>query len=521
MSRPSHRSSVTICLILMALTLVAFGKVWGLGFVNMDDPPYVAANPNVLAGLGWRGLAWAFTTTIQSNWHPLTWLSLMLDATVSGASPEVYHATNLLLHVANTLILFLVLDRITGCRFRCAFVAALFAVHPLHVESVAWIAERKDVLSTLFWLLTLAAYVRYVARRSRATYAVVVALFALGLLAKPMLVTVPFVLLLLDYWPLERRRSVGLRTLLLEKIPLFALAGASAMITLVVQRPAMERMEGVALGERVANALVSSVTYIGKMFWPSGLAIFYPYPQGLTWQPFAAAVVLIVITVATIRAGRSRPWLPVGWFWYAVTLVPVSGIVQVGLQARADRYTYVPLIGLFIIVAWGAPEILRRLAPGAGVAVLLALGVTTWIQVGYWRDGVSLFSHAIEVTTDNVLAQFNLSDAYSARGDREREMFHLREAVRIDPRFPDSHFNLTSALIRERKLDEAAVLCRQAQEFWPTEERTLVNLGIVELLRGNFDEAETRLSEALRLYPGSAVARHNLVVARAGKARGR
>jgi Tfp pilus assembly protein PilF len=426
------------------------------------------------------------------------------------------------------LLLFLVLDRMTGCRYRCAFVAALFGVHPLHVESVAWIAERKDVLSTLFWLLTIAAYVRYSARRSRAAYAAVVVALAAGLLAKPMLVTLPLVLLLLDYWPLARWKTAGARTLLLEKLPLFLLAGASAVVTLVVQRPAMERKKEVALGERVANALVSCVVYIEKTVWPSGLAIFYPYPRGLSWQPIAAGALLAIASFVVIRLGRARPWLPVGWLWYVITLVPVSGIVQVGLQARADRYTYVPLIGLFIVVAWGATATAERFVPEpaarrslavAAVTVLIALSGLTWTQLVYWRDGVALFSHAIDVTADNALARFNLADAYDARGDEERAMIHLREAVRIDPRFPDSHFNLTSALIRQRKLDEAEVLCRQAQEFWPKEERTLVNLGIVELLRGNFDEAAQRLDEALRLYPDSAVARHNLAVARAGQAK--
>jgi hypothetical protein len=521
-------STLSISLLLGLVTAAAYAPLWRLGFVNMDDPLYVSGNPQVLAGLGWPGFVWALTTTSQVNWHPLTWLSLMLDATIGGADPRIYHATNLLLHLASTLLLFAVLARMTGCRLKSAFVAALFAVHPLHVESVAWIAERKDVLSGVFWMLTLTAFARYAERPSRAAYAAVVAAFALGLAAKPMLVSLPIVLLLLDFWPLARWGRIDPRRLLIEKLPLFGLALASSVVTLVVQRPAMERMEGVPFGARVENALVSYVAYIQDMFWPRGLAIFYPYPHGMVWQPIAAAVVLAALSVVAIRAARRYPWLTVGWLWYVVTLVPVIGLVQVGIQARADRYTYLPLIGLFIIVAWGVPELLlREDAPDAArvtmkvaaIAVVLILAVLTWVQVGVWRNGVELFTHAIAVTGDNVLAQFNLSDALSAQGDEDGALLHLREAVRIDPHFPDAHFNLASALIRQRKVEEAAVLCRQAAEYWPDDERTLVNLGIVELLQGNYPEAEARLAEALRRYPDSAVARHNLAVARARLAR--
>jgi hypothetical protein len=343
-----------------------------------------------------------------------------------------------------------------------------------------------------------------------------------------MLVTLPIVLLLLDFWPLGRWTRAGAGKLVLEKAPLFALAAASSIVTLIVQRPAMERMEGVALGARIANATVAYLAYIGAMIWPRGLAIFYPYPHGLSWQPVAAGAALAAVSVAAIVMRRSRPWLLVGWFWYVITLVPVIGLVQVGMQSRADRYTYVPLIGLFIVVAWGVPSVLERVAPEAsrrlalgiaGGAVVLALGVCTFVQVGVWRDGVTLFSHAIDVTSDNVLAQFNLADALSARGDAEGELLHLREAVRIDPHFPDSHFNLAGALLRQRKLDEAAVLCKQAEEFWPTDERTLVDLGTLALLREDYDEAERRFEDALRLYPSSAVALHNRTVARAARER--
>lgn len=514
--------------LLAAVTLAAYGRAWTLGFVNYDDPYYVVRNPHVLGGLSLPGIAWALSTTSASNWHPLTWISLMIDATIGGGDARVFHATNVLLHVANALLLLRVLQRLTRCFWRSVFVAVLFALHPLHVESVAWITERKDVLSTFFLLLTLAAYGRYARSPSRGAYVLVVLTFAAGLLAKPMLVSLPLVLLLLDFWPLGRREEIGAGRLLLEKAPLFVLAAASCVVTLFAQRLALKPLEVLPLGERVANALVSAWVYIGQMLWPRRLAVFYPRSHPPLWQPVVGAILLVAVSVVAVRLARSRPWLPVGWFWYLVTLLPVIGLVQVGLQARADRYTYVPLIGLFIVVAWGVPDLLHRLAPRAALAaplataavlVALALGAATSVQLGTWRSSIDLFTHALDVTESNAFAHFNLADAYSTQGNDEAELAHLREAVRIDPHFAEAHFNLTSALMRRHQVDEVAALCREEQALWPTEERTLVNLGILELLRGNFDEAESRLLEALRLYPDSAVASHNLVVARAARAR--
>ncbi len=507
---------------------MAYAGILQAGFVNYDDPSYVFRNPHVVGGLSLPGIAWAFTTTAESNWHPLTWISLMIDASLGGGGPRVFHATNLLLHVANSLLLLFVLRGLTGCLGKSAFAAALFALHPLHVESVAWITERKDVLSTLFLLLTLAAYGRYVRASSWRAYTMVVLALTAGLLAKPMLVSLPLVLLLLDAWPLARWSDVGTRRILLEKIPLFVLAGLSCGVTLFAQRLALKPLEVISLGARVANALVAPWVYVGQMLWPARLAVFYPLHPLPLWQPIAGLLLLATVSLLAVRLGPSRPWLPVGWFWFLVTLAPVIGLVQAGLQAHADRYTYVPLIGLFVVIAWGVPDLVRRSAPraqvrawlaAAAVVVLLALAVATRVQVGTWRGSIELFTHAIAVTQDNVLAHFNLSDAYSAQGDDDAQIVHLRAALRIDPHHANAHFNLTSALIRRRSVAEVAVLCREEQALWPTEERTLVNLGILELLRGNFDEAERRLLEALRVYPGSVVAGHNLVVARAGRAR--
>ena len=520
-------SVLLVCVVLAALTLAAYGPVWRLGFIDFDDPVYVSENRDVLAGLSGAGLVWAFTTTECANWHPLTWLSLMLDATFGGSNPRVYHATNLLLHVTNVLLLFLVLLRMTGCRRRSAFVAALFAVHPQHVESVAWIAERKDVLSTLFWLLTLGAYARYAARPAMGRYAAVVAMLALGLMAKPMLVSLPLVLLLLDVWPLRRLGTVPWRRLLAEKIPLLVVAAASSIVTLIVQKPAMEALADVPFGERARNALSSCIVYLAKMFWPARLAVFYPFPRGgISWVEAAvAAIVLATLSVAALVLARRRPWIPVGWFWYLLTLVPVLGLVQIGSQARADRYTYVPLIGLFVIVAWSVPSSAgrpraRALVTAGTAAVLLALSAGTWAQVDRWRSDLALFTHAAAATGPNAFAQFKIAEAEDAEGDDETAVAHLREALRIQPGYAKARFNLTSLLAKQGKIDEVAASCREEQALWPTSENTLIDLGVLAFLQGRSDEAAARFEEALRRYPDSVAAKHNLDVARGVTAAG-
>ena len=550
------RESRLVSLLLAAVTVVAYGPIAQLGFVNYDDPAYVSANPHVLAGLGWSGIVWAFTTTAEANWHPVTWLSLMLDASIGGAKPGVYHATNLVLHVVNTLLLFGWLRRTTGERWKSAFVAALFAVHPLHVESVAWVAERKDVLSTTFWMLTVAAYARWVAAPSGRRYAAIVVLFALGLMTKPMLVTLPVMLLLLDYWPLRRWDGADARritALLVEKTPLFLLAAASALVTLLVQRPAMQVLEHVPFGARVANALVSVVAYVGAMLWPVDLAVIYPYPRNLpVWQPIVAAAIVVAISLAAIRAGRSRPWLPIGWLFYLIGLAPVLGLVQVGYHARADRFTYVPMIGLFIIVAWGVPDLVewigrgtttaetppargrrsradrRRgsttaahdpLLGGLAIIVVLVLAACTWRQVGYWRSSIDLFTHTVAVTADNGYAHYNLSTAYQERGDVERTLVHLREALRINPRHAEAHFNLTRLMMKQGNLDEAAALVREGRTTWPSNPNTFVDLGVLAVLQGRSDEAIEWFTEALRLSPDLPDARHNLEALQAQKKR--
>jgi len=451
------RNQYLVILLLLGVTFGAFYRVLGGEFLRYDDDVYITLNPFVKAGLSRVGLIWAFATGYNANWHPLTWVSHMLDVEVFGMNAGGHHLTNLILHLANTMLLFLVLRRMTGFVWRSAFVAALFGVHPLHVESVAWIAERKDVLSTLFWLLTIWAYARYAENPTWTRYLPVVLFFGLGLMAKPMLVTLPFVLLLLDYWPLNRlsfggkgERTVPVYDLFLEKVPLFAMTALSCLITFRAQQMggAVGLLEKLPFAVRAGNALVAYTTYIGKMFWPKNLAVFYPHPGAdlPVWQAVVAGLALVSITILVIRAGKPRPYLSVGWLWYLGTLVPVIGLVQVGAQAMADRYTYVPMIGLFIMLAWGLPGLGGKRLAVPATLVVCALIAVTWRQVGYWRDSISLFRHAISVTEKNAVMHANLGLALRDRGRTDEAIREYREAIRIDPEFAQAHNNLAVAL---------------------------------------------------------------------------
>jgi tetratricopeptide (TPR) repeat protein len=526
-------ATVFIGLALVVGTLAVFGPVYANDFVNYDDPQYVTANPHVKAGLSGEGVRWAFTSTEVLNWHPLTWLSLQLDASLYGSRPWGYHQTNLLLHAANALLLFLVLWRLTAAVWRSAAVAALFAVHPLHVESVAWVAERKDVLSTFFGLLALAAYVRYVERPTLSRYLPVAGAMVLSLMAKPMLVTLPAILLLLDYWPLGRLgigRPAPLRLVLGEKIPLLALAVASAVLTVFAQHQggAIESLETLPLGLRAGNAVVSYVRYLGLALWPVSLAPFYPHPRAAlpAWQVAGAAALLAAVTALTLASYRRRPYLTVGWLWYVITLVPVIGVVQVGEQALADRYTYVPLIGPFVMMAWGLADLLAQrpalktlLAPAA-VASVLACAILTWRQTTFWRDGRTLWEHTLRVTTDNYLAENNLGAAcLFGQGTPQEAEQHLRNAVRMHPDYWRAHARLGMALDQQGKLDEAIASYSQSLALQPDQPSTRNNQAIVLGKRGRLPEAIAQLEEATRLDPGFAEAYQNLALAlaRAGR----
>ncbi len=484
------------------LTLAVYARVAGYPFVAYDDDLYVTQNPHVLAGLSAEGAAWAFTTTSAANWHPLTWLSHMADVSLFGVNPGAHHAVNVVIHAANALLLFFLLSRTTGAPWRSGFVAALFSLHPLHVESVAWVAERKDVLSALFFLLACRAHVRYVERPGRGRYLALAAFFCLGLLSKPTVVTLPFVLLLLDYWPLGRmapgkgpadRLPVPLGRLLLEKVPLFLLAAAVSAVAYATQQ-AGGTVSGFPWAIRAAHAVNACAGYIGKMFWPGSLAVFYPFSGGnLSGPATAAAVALLASATALALATlRSRPYLAAGWFWYLVTLVPASGIVQVGAHSMADRYTYLPLVGIFVMLAWGVPPLLpdrpgRKAALAASAALVLSsAAVASWFQVGYWRDSEALFSRALNVTADNWVAHYNLALVLQRQGRDAEAAPHYLAMLRIVPELPDTapnlaraHNNLGVALERLGDLEGASTQFRESLRLRPRDPTVEANLGNV------------------------------------------
>jgi Flp pilus assembly protein TadD len=513
-----YRLELLICLLLAVVTLTVYWRATGWGYVNFDDEDYVLRNPHLQAGFSFAGLRWALTTTWASNWHPLTWLSYLLDYQLYGLHPWGYHRTNLLLHVANSVLAFLILRKMTGAVGRSAVVAALFAWHPLHVESVAWIAERKDVMSTFFGLLSIAAYAHYAARPSPLRYLLVFAQFGVSLMAKPMLVTLPGVLLLLDYWPL--RRETTITRLVWEKTPLVLLSAGSAVVTVVAQHQggALSSLEHLPFAWRLGNAVVAYVRYIWLMFWPHDLAIFYPHPRDtLSWVQIALATALLLgLTAVFLGAGRRYRYLSVGWLWYLGTLVPVIGLVQVGGQAMADRYTYLPLLGLFIILAWGLPDLLARgrlehavLAPIAIVALAVCL-VLTWRQVLTWHDGGSVWEHALAVTSDNYVAHNNLGNYVGARGRMDEAIDHYREAIRINSAYADAWNNLGTALAGQGRLDEAVGIYLQAVRLRPSSATVRHNLGLALLRMGRDEEARAEFAEAVRLQPGYARAHHSL-----------
>jgi Flp pilus assembly protein TadD len=508
---PRPRSSgkatdLAIAALLVIAIFAAYAQTLHFGFVNYDDPDYVTENPYIKSA----DVAWAFTHSFAGNWFPLTWLSHMLDVELFGLDAGGHHLTSVILHALATLLLYAALRRMTGARWPSAMVAALFALHPLHVESVAWIAERKDVLSAFFWMLTMYAYAAYVARPGPMRYALTLLAFCCGLMAKPMLVTLPLVLLLLDYWPLAR----GIRVV--EKLPLLALSAAASVVTFVVHKEvgATASLDIFPIAVRLENSLVSYAVYIVKMFWPSNLAVFYPYSrQSLAVQATFAAIGIVLITFVTIMMVRRRPYLIVGWLWYLVTLAPVIGIVQVGAQARADRYTYIPMVGLSIAVVWGIAEILApwpRAQRILGYATCAACALLTWSQVRYWQDGVTLFRHTVDVTTDNYAARFNLAAALDERGDKAEAAVQLAEAVRIQPKFAAARAELGQLLAKQGHLPEALVELHAAANLNPSDASTHYRLGTVLGEAGSQREAATEFQEAVRLDPVNADAHYNL-----------
>jgi tetratricopeptide (TPR) repeat protein len=488
-----------ICLFLVLMTLAVYYQVHDFSFVNYDDPEYVQLNPYIKNGVTLSAVKWAFTTGYACFWHPLTWLSHMLDWQLFGTNPAGHHIASVIFHIINTLLVFLVFRKMTGSTWPSAFIAALFALHPLHVESVAWVSERKDVLSTFFWLLTMWAYVRYARRLGVSRYLLVVLFFTMGMMSKPMLVTLPFVLLLLDYWPLNRLSISNWRFAIVEKIPLLVLAVVLSIVAFIAQKQgkAIPTGDDFALPFRLANAPISYVQYIIKMFWPAELAMFYPHP-GRNVSFFYAvlsAVILLAVTILIIRFSRKHRYLFTGWFWYLGTLVPVIGLVQVGNHAMADRYSYITLTGLFIIIAWGVPELIGRLPHRkvvlwvSSIAVLLALSVCAHIQTGYWKNSITLCEHALKVTKNNYRAHFCITLPLLEQGRFVEAIEHASEAIRIDPKCYEAYNNLGFGLVRVGRFDDAVSVYESLLEKRPDYALTRGNLAGIYVTQGRYAEA--------------------------------
>ena len=573
---PDRHLGPLICLVIIVITVMVFWQVSSHDFVNIDDSVYVSDNAEVKSGLTADNVAWAFTTTRANFWHPLTWLSYMLDTELFGVNPGGYHFTNLLLHILNILLIFHVFRRMTGDVWKSSLVAALFAIHPLHVESVAWISQRKDVLSTLFWVLTMLAYLRYVERPSEKRYLLILLIFVFGFMAKPMLVTLPFVLLLMDLWPLDRvfhhapiniKKSQYTSTIKLikrntwalvrEKLPLFIITTVASVAAYTFQEAgeALTSLDRLPMELRIGNAFISYVKYILTMIWPTNLAVFYPHPEILTWWHAGfASLFLVTVSLLAVKYMRSKPWLFVGWFWYLGTLVPVIGLVQVGSFAMADRYTYIPLIGIFIIVAWGVPELFGKWRYRAVVITILTLvsmagfAVATYIQVGYWSNSVTLFKHTVEVTSKNRIANYNLGNALSKQGQWNEAVYYYKEALKIDPAYTQAynnlgfayynlgrpadaiiqyvtalkispglkvtHNNLGNALAVNGELEKAILHYKEAHYLDPAFTKPYINLGNIRFYQSKPEEAIVLYMQALAIDTNSAVALKNMGLAK-------
>jgi Flp pilus assembly protein TadD len=551
-----------IIIFLVAASFIAFGRITGNNFINFDDGIYISENNYIKSGINLESIKWAFTSSHATNWHPLTWLSHMLDWQLFGANAAGHHLVNLLLHIGSAILLFLFLNKTTGSLWRSAFVAALFALHPLRVESVAWASERKDVLSMFLGLSSIYAYAYYIESSKLSRYFIALILFALSLMAKPMLVTLPFVLLLLDYWPLgrwqkalqpgllpvsndsglvkkkgkqlrvdsgkEKKISLSLmsrakiiRSLLWEKGPFIFLSTVSSILTIWAQSKggAVASLEKLPLIDRILNAIVSYIQYLMKIFWPVDLAVFYTYRQLLpSWQVFGAAAFILGISIAVIYAIKKAPFLFVGWFWYLGTLIPVIGLMQVGNQSIADRYTYFPSIGIAIILAWGIGYLLPKgklskiiLIPAA-VIIFAVLTFLTWQQCGYWKNSISLFTHVVQATKDNYLAHNSLGAALAAEGKNKEAIVHYREAFEINPTSALALTNLCMNLIAEGKNEEAIAYYLAAIQVNPDHFEAHYNLAEIFVKQNKLDQAIEHFRETVRIIPSSFSALNNLGV---------
>ncbi len=538
---PGDKRDTFICLVLILFIIIIYWQVKDFKFVYYDDGSYVTERAHVIAGLTWEGLSWAITTTEAGFWHPLTWLSLMVDRELFGNNPGGYHWTNVILHIINTLLLFFFLKRSTKAPLRSAFVALLFAIHPLHVESVAWVSQRKDLLCTLFGFATLLAYVNYAEFPNPRRYILVIIFFILGLMAKPMIVTFPFVMLLMDYWPLQRltvredtrndniiapplintgRRPFGF--LLIEKIPLFFLSILASILVVITEHKAdaLTDLNVLSMADRFANAIVSYVKYIAMMFWPTKLTFFYPHPVSIPLVYVIGALLLLAaITFIVVLACRRQPYLFTGWFWYAGTLVPVIGLIQVGPHALADRYTYVSLIGLFIIIVWGVSDLTFRRRFGrlflwaAGTVTIVSLTFCAWWQVSYWRSSITLFEHALKIAPQNYIALGNLGQFYINTGEYDQGLAYTYKAIQLKPESGLLYYNVGLVQHVRENYDKAIEYFKKAEEmsFKSDENRRL--LGDCYRLTGKFEQAVDAYKRALEINSRNTSAAYGMTMA--------
>lgn len=524
-------TNMFIVIVIVFSVIITYHSVLQNEFIHFDDNVYILQNEAIQDGVTLKGIKWAFTTDYAYNWHPVTWLSHMLDIELFGLDAGKHHAVNVFFHIINSVLLYVILRRMTGAEWRSAIVALLFALHPLHVESVAWASERKDLLSTTFWIITVLLYVSYVQNKNRKLFWSIIIIYALGLMTKPMLVTLPFVLLLFDYWPLRRfdMGSINIgknikvfflkSAIIREKIPLIGLSILSSVITFVVQRKtgAMPNLEVYPPLTRILNTIISYAGYLYKTFYPAKLSIFYPYPETISiYKFFVSFFFILIITFLSVKNIRGKPYLSVGWFFYLGTLIPVIGLVQVGNHAMADRYSYVPLIGIFIMIVWFFADFLSgfkraKMTCALGIiAILILLSFITMLQLRHWKNDISLFSHAIKVTDNNYLAHNNLGLSFLSNNNTDKAIYHLNEALRIKPCSFNLHLNLAIALTKKDRFTEAISHYRHCLEINPFSAQAHNYLGIVLLLLGEFDEAISHFKAALNYNPGCLSARINL-----------
>ncbi|MCE5339768.1 MAG: tetratricopeptide repeat protein [Planctomycetaceae bacterium] len=500
-----NKKFILISICLAAAIVAVYWPVYKYDFVKYDDDAYVTDNKNIQSGYTWENLKWTFTTRQASNWHPLTWMSHTLDYRIFKWHAGGHHITNVLFHIANTILLFYFFKKVTSLLWPAFFVAAAFALHPLHVESVAWIAERKDVLSTFFWLLTMLAYMNYAKDLQIKWYSTTLTLFVLGLMSKPMLVTLPFVLLLLDYWPLERKLN---KSLVVEKIPFFIFSFLSCVITYICQQKggAVTGIAAYGFKNRVASIIISYAEYLWKMIWPAKLAVLYPYLAGSfpLIKFIISVLVLLLICVIVIWFGRRHKFLIFGWLWYLGTLVPVVGFVQVGAHTIADRYTYVPLTGIFLIIVFGARQLFQKhvkVLAVLGVAILIVWGVVAAGQVKYWKDSLTLFKHTLQVTKKNYIIMTNYAASLNDAGRYEDAITYSRELIEMRPNSPENHNSLGCSLLNVGKNDEAIDEFRLALKYKPDFPQAYYNLGIAVSEFNNFEKAVIFFQKAIDCKP--------------------